>query len=64
MWEDYRWGEDVHKALRTVIGDGLKKELEAPGQLPTAIALLVQQLSFEKNTQISRPALGASVSEC
>jgi hypothetical protein len=42
--QEYRGVAEVHNAMRTVIGDGLKQQLKAPQELPRELALLVAQL--------------------
>jgi len=41
MSRAYHWVAEVQKAMRTVIGDGLKQQLEAPQDLPPDVASLV-----------------------
>jgi hypothetical protein len=41
MSRAYHWVAEVHKAMRTVIGDGLKQQLQAPQEVPPDIASLV-----------------------
>ena len=43
MSRAYHWVAEVHKAMRTVIGDGLKQQLQAPQEVPHDIASLVAQ---------------------
>ena len=40
-----RWVTEVHQAVRTVIGNGLKQQLAAPEELPLQIALLVARIA-------------------
>ncbi len=43
--QEYRWVAEVHNSLRTVIGDGLRQQLEAPRELPSELASLVAQIA-------------------
>ena len=42
--QGYRWDGEVHNAVRKAVGDGLKRLLEAPKELPPDIASLVAQI--------------------
>jgi hypothetical protein len=44
MSRAYHWVAEVQKAMRTVIGDGLKQQLEAPQGLPSDMASLVARI--------------------
>jgi hypothetical protein len=44
MSRAYYWIAEVQKAVRTVIGDGLKQQLEAPQDLPPDMASLVARI--------------------
>ena len=44
MSRAYHWVAEVHKAMRTVVGDGLKQQLQAPQEVPPDIASLVAQI--------------------
>ena len=49
MSRAYHWVAEVHKAMRTVIGDGLKQQLQAPQEVPHDIASLVAQIPISFN---------------
>ena len=44
MSRAYHWVAEVQKAMRSVIGDGLKQQLEAPHGLPPEMASLVARI--------------------
>ena len=54
--QEYRWVAEVHNSLRTVIGDGLRQQLEAPRELPSELASLVAQIaSPNASLRVSMP---------
>ena len=44
MSRAYQWVAEVQKAMRTVIGDGLKQQREAPQGLPSDMASLIARI--------------------
>jgi hypothetical protein len=59
MSHAYHWVAEVQKAMRTVIGDGLKRQLEARQDLPPDIASLVARIGtrdkFHARDRLSIP---------
>ena len=54
--QEHRWVAEVHNSLRTVIGNGLRQQLEAPQELPSELASLVAQIaSPNASLRVSMP---------
>ena len=62
--QEHHWVAEVHNPLRTVVGNGLRQQLEAPQELPSELASLVAQIASPNASLLFRcPTTGYLVSE-